>query len=201
MSNVMPQVPQPSARPFLRVLTLWLLAAAALGTSGRIAQLQPPLPQIVIVVLTAALIVAGVLHAGFHTWLAQVTLRGVVAFHVVRFVGVAFLLLYAKGQLPFQFAVPGGWGDIAVATLALGIVLLIPKPETQPRLLMVWNALGLADIVGVVLSAARCALHDPGSMRALLVFPMSLVPTFLVPLVIASHVLVFWRLRRNPWLS
>jgi hypothetical protein len=27
---------------------------------------------------------------------------------------------------------------------------------------------------------------------------LSLLPTFLVPLIIASHVLLFWRLGRNP---
>jgi hypothetical protein len=38
---------------------------------------------------------------------------------------------------------------------------------------------------------------DPASMQALLVLPLSLLPTFLVPLIIASHVLIFARLRRT----
>ncbi len=61
---------------------------------------------------------------------------------------------------------------------------------------MLWNALGLADILGVVFSATRLSLANPESMRALLRFPMSLVPTFLVPLIIASHLLIFSRLRK-----
>jgi hypothetical protein len=32
-------------------------------------------------------------------------------------------------------------------------------------------------------------------MQALLRLPLSLLPTFLVPLIIASHVLLVWRLR------
>src|SRR5256885_15852628 len=40
-----------------------------------------------------------------------------------RSVGVYFLVLYGRGELPFDFAVPGGWGDIAVATLALGLIV------------------------------------------------------------------------------
>ncbi len=48
----------------------------------------------------------------------------------------------------------------------------------------------------VVVTAARTGLGDPGSMAPLFSFPMSLVPTFIVPFVIASHLLVFWRLSR-----
>jgi hypothetical protein len=35
---------------------------------------------------------------------------------------------------------------------------------------------------------------DPDSMSALLRLPLSLLPTFLVPILIGSHVLLFWRL-------
>ena len=186
----------PSAKPFLRVMLLWLLLAGGLGAAGVTAKLRPPVPQLTIVLLTAALIATGAAHRGLHAWLARVNLRGVVAFHVTRFVGIAFLVLYSKGELPYAFAVPGGWGDIAVATLALALVLFLPVPEAQPRLLMLWNALGLADILGAVFTGARLGMTEPGSMLALLRFPMNLVPMFIVPLVIASHLLVFWRLRQ-----
>jgi hypothetical protein len=54
--------------------------------------------------------------------------------------------------------------------------------------------LGLADILFVVATAARLALADPASMAALLRLPLSLLPTFLVPLIIASHVVLGVRL-------
>ena len=186
----------PSFTPFRRVLLLWLLGVTLLGTSGRLAALEPPLPQLLIVALTLALIAAGAVLPGFRDWLAHVSLRAVVAFHLTRYVGIAFLVLHARGQLPAVFAVPAGWGDILVATLAIPIVLFLPHPASRPRLLMLWNALGLADILGVVLTATRLSVANPDSMRGLLRFPMSLVPTFLVPLVIASHLLIFSRLRR-----
>jgi len=158
--------------------------------------MTPPLPQVMIGAMTLALILSGAFHPGLRAWLTQVNLRGFVAFHVTRYVGIAFLIMYGRGQLSGEFALTAGWGDIVAATGALAIVLFLPDPMSKPSLLAVWNALGLADILLVVITATRIALHSPESIRALLVFPMSLVPTFMVPLVIASHVLVLWRLRR-----
>jgi hypothetical protein len=65
---------------------------------------------------------------------------------------------------------------------------------SRRRAYLVWNLLRLADILFVVATAARLGLADPDSMRTLLRLPLSLLPTFLVPLVIASHVLIARRL-------
>ncbi|MEO8140652.1 MAG: hypothetical protein ABI742_13445, partial [Gemmatimonadota bacterium] len=107
---------------------------------------------------------------------------------------IYFLVLYGRGELPFAFAVPGGWGDIAIATGALILVLLVPDLAARRGLVLLWNLLGLADILFVVVTAARLALADPNSMAALQRLPLSLLPTFLVPIIIASHLLLFTRL-------
>ena len=187
---------QPSSRPFLTFVGLWFVAACVAGLTGRVAAMTPPLPQVIIGAMTLALILSGALHPGLRAWLTQVNLRGFVAFHLTRYVGIAFLVLYERGQMSGEFAVTAGWGDIVAATGALAIVLFLRDPMSKPSLLALWNALGLADILLVVITATRIALHSPEGVQALLVFPMSLVPTFMVPLVIASHVLVLWRLRR-----
>jgi hypothetical protein len=58
----------------------------------------------------------------------------------------------------------------------------------------------LIDILFVVATALRLAIADPESMNALLHLPLSLLVTFLVPFIIADHVVVFWRIaaRRKP---
>ncbi len=53
--------------------------------------------------------------------------------------------------------------------------------EFAKTLLLTWNTLGLIDIIFVVLSALRFGLNDWQSMHALREFPLSLLPTFLVP--------------------
>lgn len=182
-------------RRYLSVGLLWLLIALGLGASGRLASLRPPVPQLVLAGLTAALVLAGVAAPGFRVWLAGVNLRQIVVLHVSRFVGIYFLVLYGRGELPWAFAVPGGWGDIAVATGALALVLLVRDLASRRGLLLAWNVVGMLDILGVVATASRLALANPDSMRALLRLPLSLLPTFLVPLIIASHLLLFTRLR------
>jgi hypothetical protein len=107
-------------------------------------------------------------------------------------VGFYFLWLYEHRQLPFAFEVPGGWGDIVLATLAF--VLLVLRPGSRV-IYQVWNTLGSADILFVVSTATRLALADSASMAALLRFPLSLLPTFIVPIIIFTHVVIFLRLK------
>jgi hypothetical protein len=132
----------------------------------------------------------------FRAWLAAVDLRLAIAVHLSRFVGIYFLMLYARGLLPFDFAVLGGWGDIAVAVTALALIVVARDLTAHRGLLLIWNVFGLIDIVFVVATAARIARADPASMGPLRYLPLSLLPTYFVPLIIASHVLIFWRLAR-----
>jgi hypothetical protein len=174
---------------------VWLVVAVALGASGALQGLRPPAPQLVVAALTAALLLAGSRHPRLRAWALAVDIRALVALHVTRFVGVEFLAFYRRGELPFAFAVPGAWGDIAVAATAI-LVLACGRPTTRARRLIygTWNTLGLADILYAVLTATRLALANPDSMQALLRLPLSVLPTFLVPLIIASHVLIAVRL-------
>ena len=67
------------------------------------------------------------------------------------------------------------------------------EPSSRPVLALLGGWLALA--LGAGLSGRVAALQPPASMAALLRLPLSLLPTFLVPLIIASHVQLFRRLR------
>jgi hypothetical protein len=184
----------PDTALVLTVGGAWLLAACLVGGSAMFATLRPPVPQLTLVGITAALLVTERLWRPLRRFVERVDLRALVLFHLTRFVGYYFLALHARGELPWAFAVPGGWGDIAVATAA-GLLVLVARPSTSGgrRVYLAWNVAGLVDIVGVVLTAARLAFADPASMRALLHLPLSLLIMFVVPIVIATHA---WMLRR-----
>src|SRR5262245_22579902 len=184
-----------SSVPFLVAMLVWFALACFAGVSGRVASLPPPQPQIVIATLSVLLFLSGVVLPGLRAWLADVNLRGFVAFHITRFVGIVFLMMSARGELSPEWAIPAGWGDIAVATGALLIAGLMRRPESHPDLVRLWNLIGLIDIVVVFVSAARIGIRDPGAMAHLLRFPMSLVPTFVVPIVFATHCWMALRLQ------
>ncbi len=186
---------------FVAIAVVWLGAAIALGGSGMLQPLRPPGPQLVLVGLTIALLLAWRLSNGFRQWLTSIDLRALIALHLTRFVGIYFLVLCRRGELPCTFATPAGWGDIVVATLA-AVLLIRWKAVAQSRQWIgAWNALGLLDILFVVASAARHTMADPGAMAPMLRLPLNLLLTFLVPLIIASHLFIFSRLRSERHIS
>jgi hypothetical protein len=133
----------------------------------------------------------------FRSWVDALDLRSLVLLHVTRFVGIYFLVLYRRGELPYEFAVPGGIGDIIVASLAIVVVFLPLSPGNQHRAITIWNVIGFVDILLVVFAAARLGWSGGFALRPLTYLPLSLLPTFLVPVIIASHLAIFARLKRS----
>jgi hypothetical protein len=149
----------------------------------------------------------GLIAAGIAAYAASGQLRlavraiplwALVALHLVRFVGAWFIVLYRRGELPFAFAVPGGWGDIVAAATAAGLLAgaLPARTPARRRVVLAWNAFGLLDIVFVVATAARLYFADPAQLAPLTRLPLSLLPTYFVPLIVLSHLTIFGRLRR-----
>jgi hypothetical protein len=181
-----------------RVVTLillgWLCFAVALASWFHDA--SAPAVAATVWTLTALVLFACWKITLLRVWASNVDPSQLVLLHLTRlFAGVYFLVLCQRGQLPCEFARLAGWGDIVVAILALAVVGAMRTGFAKP-LLLIWNTLGLIDIILVVFSALRFGLVDWQSMHALRELPLSLLPTFLVPLVIASHVLIFARLAR-----
>jgi hypothetical protein len=184
-----------------RIVTLvplgWL--CFAVGLSGWLHDASAQAVAAIVWTLTALALFACWKISPIRVWTLNIDLRWLVLFHVTRlFAGAYFLLLCQRGQLPCGFARTAGWGDIVIAVLAVAVVGAIRIEFAKP-LLLTWNTLGLIDIIFVVFSALRFGLKDWQSMHALRELPLSLLPTFLVPIVITSHVLIFVRLaRRKP---
>lgn len=176
----------------LLIVAVWLCLAVIVSASGLLAAGPARLPQAVLLALTTVLMIVSLRSLALRAWLYSIDIRAFPVFNLSRFAGAYFLVLYQRGELPYDFAVKGGWGDILVATLAM-IALAVPKRAV----LLAWNTLGLIDILFVVDTAARLAFTEPGSMQALARLPLALLPTFLVPLIISSHVWLFLRLPRR----
>ena len=174
-----------------------MLAATSVGAAGLLVQLLPPWPQVILISLTLFSLVSLWRVGPVRRWATRVDTRVFVAFHLTRFVGIYFLVLYGRGELPYEFAVIGGWGDIIVAMLAIALIATGPPEGRRRTAYLAWNAVGLVDILFVVVTATRLALADPASLAPMLRLPLSLLITFVVPIVIATHIWLFRRLRES----
>jgi hypothetical protein len=115
----------------------------------------------------AALVAATGVPA-LRAWIATLTLRVLIGINVVRFIGITFLVLAARGGLAPVFADCAGWGDIATAALALVLVAAgEPRTRLHRGLTHAWNALGLLDlVVAVATDRGRTARRQPQRTRS-----------------------------------
>ncbi len=174
---------------------VWLVLAVIAGASGFLVRLPFPGPQVIILSLVAITVSAGLASGSLRAWIDSIPLRVLVGVNGIRFIGIAFLLVAAQGQLDPVVAARAGWGDIAVATAAI----ILAWAGTPRLLTLLWNALGVLDLVVAVGTATAIALNGttPG-VTALFTLPLSLIPTFFVPLFLANHVFIFRRLLAHP---
>ncbi len=107
-----------------------------------------------------------------------------------RIVGFTFVLLEARGILPAIFALPAGYGDMAIGVTASFVAWKLADPGHRNSFIL-WQVLGIVDLVMAVSLGTTARLIDPqgASMVAMTVLPLSLVPTFLVPLFVIFHVI------------
>jgi hypothetical protein len=186
------------------ILLGWLVAAAALGALGVYHSNGVPTIQygILVPILIGALTiwrsdtVRRVIAAVPQSWLVGIQLY--------RALGVIFLILYATGKLPGQFALPAGVGDIGIGLLAPVVGLGYARaPQTTAGLVAAWNAFGIFDLIVAVgtgfLTAPSLLVStavQPTS-ELMTVLPMVLIPVYLVPLSIVLHLASLAKLHRE----
>ena len=176
-----------------RVVLIWLLVAIALGATGMLRRFVLPPPAIALG-LTTGLLLAYWFSRPFKQGVRTFSPRALVLFHLTRLAaGIYFLVLFRRGILPGEFALVAGWGDIVVG---LGAIVTawtcFPIRNKARRVgLLVWNAVGLADILLVLSNALRIFLPNPAVAEPFSVLPLAILPMFVVPSVIFSHLVLF----------
>ena len=116
-----------------------------------------------------------------------------------RLIGFTFLLLEAHGALPAIFALPAGYGDMFIGATATYVALKLANPAHRTSFIF-WQVVGITDLVIAVGMGTTAPVLNPGSsMHAMTVLPLSLIPTFLVPLFMIFHVISIAQARR--WTS
>lgn len=107
-----------------------------------------------------------------------------------RLIGFTFVLLEARGILPAVFALPAGYGDMAIGATAAFVAWRLVTPRHRSSFIL-WQIFGILDLVLAVSLGTTAALLSPQgpTTAAMTVLPLSLVPTFLVPLYMIFHVI------------
>lgn len=135
---------------------------------------------------------------------SAIPLHWLVASQVYRVAGGIFLVLWAGGRLPWQFALPAGIGDVTTGIVAVVLAArLAQNTFGAHRATYVWSLFGITDLVVAI---AMGAMTSPGQAHLLALeapnllmtaYPLVMVPTFAVPLALMLHGLVLLRLRRE----
>jgi len=184
-------MPGSESRTFRIVLTLWASVAVLAVVLGWFARWPAYAAQAAIALQMLIFLCVLAASRRAREYLFSLDVRRLTWFHAWRLLpGAAFLyLFYFHHQLPWSFAVPGGYGDMVIGLTAWPASML-PAAMWRRRwaALLVWHILGFADLAGVVRAALINGLRDPGSMRPLTQFPLSFLPAMLVALTFMAHI-------------
>jgi hypothetical protein len=189
------------------ILVGWLAIALYLGSANIYFAASDTALSALPLGLTIPLMVAaaGLWWSGAIAKLVSaIPLPWIVAAQVYRVGGGIFLVLWADGRLPWQFALPAGIGDVITGGVAVLVAARLARDAAGARgAVYAWSLFGIADLVVAVTMGAMTspglthvlALQAPNLLIAS--WPLVMVPTFAVPLALMLHGIVLWRLRRE----
>ncbi len=195
-------------RPIIGVvLAIWLAVVFLLGAVGAFARPPgtPPIPILLGATVPLIVFLAAYWRSvRFRAFVLTVDLSLAAAIQAWRAGGLGFLALYAHGVLPGAFAWPAGLGDIAIGVTAPWVVLaLIRRPGfATSRVFVVWNLLGILDLVVAITTGALSSVLASGAAGQVTTAPMArlplvLIPAYLVPLFVMLHLAALFQARRH----
>ena len=190
------------------ILAAWFALVLGLAVVG--AFVSPPgtapLPIAIGFAAPIVIFLVGVLlWRPLREFVLATDVRLLVAIQGWRFAGLGFIALYVHGVLPGTFAWPAGLGDMAIAITAPWVLTAIARrPEfANSRAFVVWNLLGMLDLVvavgtGALSSALASGLPGEITTRPMATLPLVLIPAYLVPIFMMLHVAALLQVRRSP---
>jgi hypothetical protein len=188
------------------LIFVWFLLslAASAGHLFRTSPDQPPLPLGLAVLIPVSIFLAwAVVSQTFRKFLLSLNTSTLTYIQAWRIAGFVFLALYSYRILPGHLALPAGWGDIAIGITAPFVAMNLANPRFR-RSFIFWQLLGITDLVTAVGMGVASGFINPHGIptSAMTVLPMSLIPTFAVPLFMILHFICIaqarqWHEQRN----
>ena len=189
------------------VLSVWFVLVVSLGALGAFVG-RPGTPPVAIAIGIGApllLFFASLRFSqSFRGFVLSLDLRLISGMQAWRWAGLGFLFLYAYDVLPAIFALPAGFGDMAIGFAAPWIVLALVRRSdfAASTAFILWNVLGVLDLfVSVILGTLSVTLSAgaPGEITTapMATLPLLLIPAFLVPLFLVLHTAALMQSRRT----
>jgi hypothetical protein len=184
----------------------WFGIAVALGSLEVYRAVSDRIPTIAYGILVP-IVIGGLVIARSSTMarvLDAVPQHWLIGVQLYRALGAIFLVLYGAGKLPGLFAWPAGLGDVLVGVLAPVIAVAYARgPDKNEDLVLGWNIFGIVDLIVAVASGFSTspspfqlfAFDQPNQLVSM--FPLVLIPTYLVPVSVILHLASLTKLRRT----
>jgi hypothetical protein len=173
------------------LILTWFIAVLAISALGGFTNAYNRLGLSVAVAASAPLIVFFVWFSAskeFREYTLSLSPVLLTATHSFRLVGFTFVLLEARRSLPAIFALPAGYGDMFIGATAILVAWKFGEPRRRGAFIA-WQVLGVIDLVLAVTLGTTAPLIQPQGIPITLmtVLPLSLIPTFFVPLYLILH--------------
>jgi hypothetical protein len=190
------------------LLAAWFFAVLVAGfigvfDAGTRYSMSEPIPLGLSAVLPVAVFAIWFsISTRFREYLRSLNPVILTAVQTWRVGGIVFLILMAKGMLPPTFALPAGLGDMTIGITAPLIALALSRKKLADWVFVLWQAAGILDLVvavgtGVLSSPTRLGVLAHGATTRLMgQLPMSLIPTFAVPLLVILHIVCIAQVRQ-----
>ncbi len=150
-------------------LIVWLAIAQYLGSANTYFATTETAVPTVLFGLLIPLIAAAMglwLSGSIASLVYAIPLPWIVAAQVYRIGGGIFLVLWADGRLPWQFALPAGIGDVTTGCFAVVVATMLARKALDARrAAYAWCLFGIADLVvaiamGAMTSPSFCGGSD-----------------------------------------
>jgi hypothetical protein len=183
---------------------VWVGRSGVLRTWGGIGPLSAL--QVTILAPIGLAILAARLSSGFVAWATSLDPVFLTCLQVLRILGTSHLFTLGYGLMAGGFAIPVGIGNLVVALLALHTVPVVAAraPGWRARLrLLTWLGLaefGMTIAIAILGFLSLASPLDPPMLTdryaSVARLPLSLFPTYLIPLFSVVHIITLVRLRK-----
>lgn len=188
------------------ILTIWLIVQGILGyTSFYMAVSNEPQRFTLLIMPALVFIAILFLSARGKSYIKGLDLKILTILHVVRIpVEICLYWIFIQGYIPELMTFEGRNFDI-LAGLSAPIIyfLYFIRKKISPKVMIAWNIVSLALLLNIVINALlsaplpfqQFAFDQPNI--GILYFPFVWLPSFIVPIVMFSHLAAIRKLLRQ----